>query len=292
MYELIKITEKCYYVSCPSKIGIIKVSENQVCLIDSGNDMNAAKKVLKILDENSWTLTAIYNTHSHADHIGGNHYLQTKTGCKIYAPTVESFFTKAPIFEPSFLYGGYPHKDLRHKFLLAEESYAEVLTENDLPSGVSAISLPGHFFAMVGFAVDDGTVFLADCLSSIETLEKYAIGYIYDVGAYIETLENVKKIQGKIFIPSHASPTSDIAPLADYNINKVYEISDNILALCKEPLIFEVLLQKLFDLYGLRMTHEQYSLVGSTVKSYLSWLKDGGKIEAVIENNMIYWKTV
>ena len=292
MYELIKITEKCYYVNCPSKIGIVKISENRVCLIDSGNDMNAAKKVLKILEANSWTLEAIYNTHSHADHIGGNSYLQTITGCRIYAPTVESFFARSPIFEPAFLYGGYPHKDLRHKFLLAEESYTQVLAEDSLPRGISAISLPGHFFAMVSYATDDGVIFLADCLSSCETLDKYSIGYIYDVASYLETLEKVKSFKADTFVPSHAAPTNNIAPLADYNINKVHEIAKKILELCNEPIIFEVLLQKLFDFYALRLTHEQYVLVGSTVRSYLSWLKDSGKIEAQIENNLIYWKTV
>lgn len=30
-----------------------------------------------------------------------------------------SDFTRHPILEPSFLYGGYPCEDLRHKFLLA-----------------------------------------------------------------------------------------------------------------------------------------------------------------------------
>lgn len=292
MYELIKLTEKCYYVDCPSKIGIIKISDSDVCIIDSGNDSNAAKKVLRILESNSWNLKAIYNTHSHADHIGGNHYLQSKTGCKIYTPTVESFFTISPIFEPAFLYGGCPYEELRHKFLLAEPSYAEPLTLESLPDGVTAISLPGHFFAMVGFTVEGGVTFLADCLSSKETLDKYAIGFIYDVGAYLETLEEIKKIKANIFVPSHVQPTEDIVPLVDYNINKVYEIAGNILSICKIPTNFEVLLQRLFDIYNLRMSHEQYVLVGSTVRSYLSWLKETKKIEAVIENNMIYWKAL
>ena len=38
MYELIKVSESCYYIDCPSKIGIVKISEDEVCLIDSGNE--------------------------------------------------------------------------------------------------------------------------------------------------------------------------------------------------------------------------------------------------------------
>ena len=38
------------------------------------------------------------------------------------------------------------------------------------------------------------------------------------------------------------------------------------------------------------MDFEQYVLVGSTVRSYLAWLKDNGRIEAVFEKNMLLWK--
>lgn len=40
------------------------------------------------------------------------------------------------------------------------------------------------------------------------------------------------------------------------------------------PMCFETLLKRLFDEYGLVMNFEQYVLVGSTVRSYLSWLKE------------------
>lgn len=45
---------------------------------------------------------------------------------------------------------------------------------------------------MVGFHTPDDVIYLADCISSRETLDKYQIGFIYDVGAYLTTLENVK----------------------------------------------------------------------------------------------------
>ena len=155
MYELIQISEQSYYIQSPAKIGLVKLNEEEVCLIDSGNDKDAGRKLRKILDANGWTLKAIYNTHSNADHIGGNKYLQAQTGCRVYAPGIECDFTRHPILEPAFLYGGYPCKDLRHKFLLAQESGAEELTETVLPEGVEIIKLPGHFFDMVGFRTPD-----------------------------------------------------------------------------------------------------------------------------------------
>ncbi|MBQ4511213.1 MAG: MBL fold metallo-hydrolase [Clostridia bacterium] len=291
MYELIQASENCYYIDCPSKIGIIKINDTDVCLIDSGNNKDAGKKARKILDANGWTLKMILNTHSHGDHIGGNKYLQDQTNCKIYAPAIECDFTNHTILEPAFLFGAYPPKELRHKFLVAEESKAEYLTSDILPNGIEIINLPGHFFDMVGFKKDD-VIYLADCLSSKATLDKYRIGVIYDVKAYLDTLEKVKNMKAKLFIPSHAEATEDITSLAQYNIDTVNEISNKILSICKNPITFEALLQKLFDNYNLQMSFEQYALVGSTVKSYLVYLKEENKINATFENNLLLYQSI
>ena len=292
MYELIQVSEQSYYIQSPAKIGLVKRNEQDVCLIDSGNDKDAGRKVRQLLDANGWRLTAIYNTHSNADHIGGNRYLQGQTGCKIYVPGIDCAFTRHPVLEPSFLYGGYPCKELRHKFLMAQESDAQELTKGSLPEGFEIIPLPGHFFDMVGFRTPDDVVYLADCLSSRETLDKYQIGFVYDVAAYLDTLEMVKSLQAKMFVPAHAAASEDIAGLAQYNIDKVLEVADKIAGACQEPLCFEAILQKLFSDYGLTMNFEQYVLVGSTVRSYLAWLKDTGRMDALFENNMLLWRRV
>ena len=287
MYELCKAGENSYYLECPAKIGICLTGKEEVCLIDSGNDKDAGKKVRQILEHNGWSLKKILNTHSHADHIGGNHYLQGQTGCKIYAPGMEKDFINHPIMEPTFLYGGYPPKDLKHKFLMAQESEAELLTQEILPEGMSILDIPGHSYDMAGFRTSDDVVFLADCLSSKDTLEKYQISFLTDVAAYLSTLEMVKTLKAKLFIPAHAA--EDIVPLAQLNIDKVNEIAEQILHLCQEPRSFEMILQMLFQSYGLTMNFEQYVLVGSTVRSYLAWLKDTGKIDVSFEQAIPLW---
>jgi len=68
MFELVQIAENSYYIQSPAKIGLVKLNETDVCLIDSGNDKDAGRKIRKLLDANGWHLTAIYNTHANADH--------------------------------------------------------------------------------------------------------------------------------------------------------------------------------------------------------------------------------
>lgn len=290
MYELIPVAPHTYYIQSPAKIGVVETSDGHVVLIDSGNDKEAGRKVRQHLDRQGWTLDAIYNTHSNADHIGGNAYLAKQTGCALYAPGIEAAFTQHPILEPALLYGGYPMKALRHKFLLAQESDAQLLTPEHLPAGFELIPLPGHFFDMVGLRTPDDVVFLADCLSSQATLDKYQISYVYDVAAYLDTLERVKEMHAALFVPAHADATEDIASLAQYNIDKVNEIAGHILDFCAAPHTFEEVLQHLFTSYDLAMTFEQYALVGSTVRNYLSWLLDSEKLSANFADNRLLWQ--
>lgn len=292
MYELIPVAPHTYYIQSPAKIGVVETSDGHVVLIDSGNDKEAGRKVRQHLDRQGWTLDAIYNTHSNADHIGGNAYLAKQTGCALYAPGIEAAFTQHPILEPALLYGGYPMKALRHKFLLAQESDAQPLTPEHLPAGFELIPLPGHFFDMIGLRTPDDVVFLADCLSSQATLDKYQISYVYDVAAYLDTLERVKKMHAALFVPAHADATEDIAPLAQYNIDKVNEIAGHILDFCAAPHTFEEVLQHLFTSYDLAMTFEQYALVGSTVRNYLSWLLDSENLSANFSDNRLLWQRV
>lgn len=52
MYELIQISDSSYYIQSPAKIGLVKLNDKEVCLIDSGNDKDAGRKVRQILDAN------------------------------------------------------------------------------------------------------------------------------------------------------------------------------------------------------------------------------------------------
>lgn len=292
MFELNKLTERTYYINCPAKIGLYKPNDTDVYLIDSGNDKDAGRKVKKILNENNWNLRGIINTHSNADHIGGNRYLQQQYGCKVFSGGIEAAFTQYPVLEPSFLYGGYPCKDLRHKFLMAQESSVTDISDSEFPKELEVIPLHGHFFDMIGIRTPDDVVFLADCISSADTLNKYQISFIYDVKSYLSTLDKVQSMSAEFFVPAHADVSKDVSDLAELNRQKVFEISESIQKLLKTPMCFDSLLKEIFDMYKLSMNFEQYVLVGSTIRSYLSWLKDDEKVDLSFEENNPLWRSL
>lgn len=98
-------------------------------------------------------------------------------------------------------------------------------------------------------------------------------------------------MKARLFIPSHAAATDDIAPLAEYNIKKVNEVAERILDSC-EMVSSDEVIARVFRSYGLTINIQQYVLVGSTVRSYLSWLKERGDVETVASDGMILWKRV
>lgn len=292
VYELIQVAENTFYIDCPAKMGVYRLPDGDAILIDSGSDKEAGKKILKIFAEQGWTLKEVINTHSNADHSGGNKLLHDRTGCKIYAAGVEGAFCRFPMLEPSFLYGGFPCKPLRNKFLMAEPSPVEDLARLTPPSGMDFFPLKGHFFDMVGVKTGDGVYFLADCLCGEEILAKYHIAFIYDVAEYLKTLDMVETLSGRLCIPSHAPAVSDIRPLARVNREKVYEIIDSLRQICARQVSFEQVLKSLFDRYGQSLDFNQYVLAGSTVRSYLSYMLDNGILSASFRENRLLWQTV
>ncbi len=292
MFELVKVTDCCYYIESPSKVGIYKRNDTDVYLIDSGSDKNSAKKTLRICGEQGWVIKGIINTHAHADHIGGNAYIQEKTGCDIFCSTIDRPFIEHPIINPLHIYGGYIPQEMEHKFFLAKKSVTKDISSTDFPSELKTYDISGHSLGMIAIVTPDNVAFVGDIVSSEEIIKKYGITYLLDIKKHLISLDFVENMSADKFIMSHVETVDDIKPLIKLNRDKLYEICDMILAMLKEPLTFEVLLQKLFYHYELRMSIRQHSLVGSTVRSYLSYLKNEGKVDVVIDDNLILWKTV
>ncbi len=129
-------------------------------------------------------------------------------------------------------------------------------------------------------------------LSIQETITKYHLFFIYDVREFLNTLDYLNTLNGSLYIPSHCEATSDISSLIELNRNKVNEIMNKIYNVCKKEMTFEEILKYIFDEYNLTMNGNQYVLVGSTIRSYLSYLSDENKLSYEFKNNKMLWRVL
>ena len=292
MYELIQVGKSSYYMDCPAKVGVYTYGDGTAVTIDSGSDEDDGRRVLRLLEKLGVRLTAILSTHSNADHIGGNAFLQSRTGCRVYAHGAEAAVIRYTELGPALVFGGYPFSELRQKSLYARPCDVLLTDDPTFPDGFEIIPLPGHFFDMVGYRSPDDVVYLADCIFSRETLDKYGLPFIYDVARFFETLDRVEKLDASRFVPAHAPASDDVTELVRCNRQKIADAGERIFDACAEPVTFEDILKQLFDSYDIPLNYTQYALVGNTLRSFLAWLKDSGRITGEFCNNRLYWRQV
>jgi len=72
------------------------LSDNYVWLLHDGEsgetaviDPSVAEPVLEAATARGWTISQIWNTHWHGDHIGGNAGIKAATGCTVTGPAAE-----------------------------------------------------------------------------------------------------------------------------------------------------------------------------------------------------------
>lgn len=291
--DYVEVTEHVGYVPGAVNIGVLRNDDNAV-LIDTGLDKDNGRKLLRLLEEQELTLKAIINTHSHADHNGGNNYLTRNTEAQVYAPSIESGIIENPLLEPIYLFhGAYPVRNLHNKFVLAKPSKVTHIIEPGKLELIGLepeiIALPGHSYNQIGVLFDD-VFFCADTVFSNRVIDKYRIPVVQDVTRHLETLNKLEEMTCNLFVPAHTKPIKDIKPLVAKNRATTKAIITDIKELLKEPRSTEEVLSLLGEEYGLDLTVvQQYYLIQMTLMAYLGYLYDSKQVEIKLENNILRW---
>lgn len=287
--EFTRLKGETWAACGPVNIGAF-VREKDAVLIDSGNDSSSGRRILRLAEENGWKIKLIINTHFHADHTGGNAFIQKRTGCGIAASAKEAPFINSPDMEPETLWSGGAPEALRNKFLQAEPSKVTVIIEDGTlidGSGLRSISLKGHAHGQMGVMTPDSVFFVGDSLISERILEKYGIPFTADYPNSLKTFDMLEKTKADIFVPSHGEVCEDIVPLVKANRSCLISLSDEVLDICSKPVTRDDIVGELASRRGLNMNLSQYALIFSTVAAILSPHIDSGKIECCFKSGTL-----
>lgn len=291
MFEVKHIKGNTYYFESFTNVGIYRLKNNKVVLIDGTDHNRMAKAVNNYLTSENLTVDTIICTHCHVDHICGNKFFYEKYGCKILSTEKEKPFIAQPDLEGTFYYTGIDTDKTRNPFFTVEPTVIETLTEDNLPEGIEIISLPGHAFDMIGVKTSDGVMFAADSILSEKTWTEFRAPFFHDVNKSIETLKKLKQIKAAVFVPSHNDPVEDITPLADYNISKLTELKEIVYSLCTD-VGFDEIFSAFLDYLSLNIRTEKYVSYSIMLRNILQALVEEKKIKAVMQGRKFIYTQI
>ena len=304
---VINISDCIYYISGPTNIGIIEErlsdTKSNLYMIDSGCNTEDGKRIFTEITEyfsqKDITIKAIINTHSHADHCGANNYIQQKTNCEIWITENEQGSLINPFLQPIISWGGNPLPEINSSYYVAEKTVPnKIINPNEkltLLNGIklSFINLPGHYFEMVGILCENDNkkiLFASDGIFGRKNIGKYWIPFLYDVKEFKNSLDTISSLNADFCIPGHGEPTSQIEETVE--LNKIAIISNEqciLEALKYKEQTQEDILKYVADKNEINLHIAQYMLIGCTIKAYLTFLYNEGKISYHIKENKMYW---
>ncbi|WP_425145759.1 MBL fold metallo-hydrolase [Deinococcus sp.] len=262
-------------------------------LVDTGLDESHARKLLRAVQDAGLTPSAVLNTHSHADHHGGNAFvLRRFPELPVCAPPLEAAIIHFPMLEPLYLYGALPPRELQTKFLLAPSSSARPLEAGTHTLGgvkVELLEVPGHAVQM--YAVRRGGVlYAADALFGPDTLAKHPLTFCADSAEQKASAAGLLNLHGiTVTVPGHGDPTGDLSELVRLNQESLERTTTGVLeAVRAGAASTDELLARVCDGLGVNMTHPGAALLNRSVLSaHLSELLHLGSIEMKVSGNRL-----
>jgi glyoxylase-like metal-dependent hydrolase (beta-lactamase superfamily II) len=292
--ELRQLSGNTYAIETDtSSIGLYIFNDQRCLLIDSGANQTQAQELWKLLKARNLTVYAIFNTHSHADHCGGNHYIQARSNCRIYATAVEAAFIQQPILIPYALYGAFPLKLLQSKFFMPQASHVtDTISAGYMPINGQAfeiLDLGGHTLGHLGIRTPDNVVFVGDSLIPIQILHTNPFLYLADPKQQIQTIEKIRADNSPLLYLSHGGISTDIPAVINANYDMMMLILVTLKQIIHAPRNQEEIIHEVIARHGLEVNRNHYFRLAASISAFLAYLcNDGQATVSVSDHNLQY----
>ncbi len=291
--DIVQLSSEVYLLPGNVNMALVVGEGKEAVVVDKGQDKDAGRRVMRACETLSVTPVAIFNTHAHADHFGGNDFLVRNLDLPVYAPPFEASIIENPYLEPVYLFNGAkPPPELMSKWLLAKPSpVAHLLEPGPLElAGVSLELLDTSGHAHTHYAVRVGEVLIAaDAVFGVSVLDKYPLPFGQDIAAQIGSAGKVGETDTRIVVPGHGEPSEDVRALVTANLAAFAAAAGAVEAACI-GLTSDEVLKTTADTLGLEMRDlPRYYLNRCVVSAYLNYLRETGRVEVSLNTNELRW---
>ncbi len=270
--ELLSLAPGVQYLPGAVNSVVVEDGRGGALVVDTGLDESHARKLLRAMEAKGLTPGAILNTHSHADHVGGNAFLVKRfPDLKVFAPPLEDAIIRSPVLEPIYLFGARPPRALQNKFLMAAPSPARLAPEPGLTrlAGVEVelIEVAGH--ASLMFAVRVGEVlYAADALFGPAALARHPLTFCMDSALQKESAAKLAALEGvRVTLPGHGDSTDDLGALVQVNLDAYARTTEVVREAVRTPGTVDEVLRRVTLALGLEVREAGAALLNRSVVS-------------------------
>lgn len=289
--QLNHITGNSYYLDGDSAIGVYVFADNTCLLVDSGPGAGRAKKVLDVLEQEGLRVHAIFCTHAHADHCGGNAYIQEQTRCRIMASPIAAAIIENPLIGPAMLYSAYPLRVLTNRVLMMPPSQVDqIIYPGPLRiknEEFTVLDLPGHSIGQIGLINPDEIAFLGDALMHEKMLADYPFLYMVDINSQLQTLANIQEKTWPLVFLTHGGLVDDFMANLKDNQERIEHIMAVILTYLENSPSREQVTAHVIKEFNLSINSGQYFLILSTVSAFLSYFCQQKQAKTRVEDGIM-----
>lgn len=299
------LADGIYSYCGPNNVGVLAPPKKdggvqELYLIDSGINSAYAKK---IFDEctrvfKNFAVRAVINTHCHSDHSGGSGFWQKECGAEVWATHDEKCYIEVPETHTAISSGGFPMEKFM-EYYRGERAFVDREIKNDDAFSfggmrIECVPLPGHSIDQIGLLVTNtagqSALFAGDAVFGRSMLSRYWMPYLYDVRRFKESLSVIGRTRAALYVPSHGAVYDEIESVVEFNMLSTVSNEKCIEKILCAPHSHEELLKEFADINGIPLRLSQYFLVGSTIRSYLSYLESEGRVRYYFKDNRMLWQ--
>lgn len=299
--KIINIKGSSFYARGGTNTGIYIFNDNSALIIDPGLPGVRPKNIMKCLEDKGIEVKWIINTHEHNDHYGAGYQFKEKYKDIINMSSKDSKpYIDNPSLFSSYIMGGNTNEIFEK--ILVNNNMKEVNIDKVIEIGkvkinneyIEVLELKGHTIGSIGILTKDKVLYLGDTLIGADLLNKFELLFLFDIEAYLISLNKIKSLDFDYSVLGHCKNPLDkntTLKLITNHEECVEKYLMQIRSIVKQPSTLEFILKTILNNNELSYNYKEYHFFKSTIVGMMSYLIKLGEVDCYLKAGDVLYYT-